>query len=274
MPHQDKPALTAKFTSFDQQAQAFDNRTGLTDPVAQAVAEKMCSLAGTNQSGQILELGAGTGEIGVHLAARSRGYIGIDESQGMLKQFEKRLSHSETARLVCSDANEAWPVPSGWADIVFGSRVFHLLQSDHLVKETIRTARRGRAVFLLGRVVRDPDSVKSQMRTRMRHLLEQRDLAPRQSNRQLKQLTSALSEYGTRVEPITAASWETASKPAESIRSWSDKTTMGGIVPPDKQKQLVLEELHEWAVDHYGSLDTSIVSRERYVLEGVNLTIR
>ena len=105
-------------------------------------------------------------------------------------------------------------------------------------------------------------------------MLEQRGLAPRQSNRRLKQLTSALSEYGTRVEPITAASWETASKPAESIRSWSDKITMGGIVPPNKQKQLVLEELHEWAVVHFGSLDTSIVSRERYVLEGVNLTIR
>ena len=85
--------MTAKLTSFDQQAHAFDSRTGLTDPVAQAVAETVCSLAGTNQSGQILELGAGTGEIGVHLAARSRGYIGVDESQGMLKQFENRLSH-------------------------------------------------------------------------------------------------------------------------------------------------------------------------------------
>lgn len=266
--------MTAKFTSFDQQARAFDSRTGLTDPVAQEVAEAICSLAGTDRSAQILELGAGTGEIGVHLAALSSAYVGLDESQGMLKQFEKRLDHREATRLVCGDANEAWPVPSGWADIVFGSRVFHLLHSDHLVKETVRTARKGRASFLLGRVVRDPDSVKSRMRARMRHLLGQRGLAPRQSNRQLEYLTSALSEFGTRVEPTTAASWETASKPAESIQSWTDKSTMGGIVPPTKDKQLVLDQLREWAVDHYGSLNTSIVSREHYVLEGVNLTIR
>lgn len=266
--------MTENRTSFDQQAHAFDKRTGLTDPVARQVAETICELAESDQSARILEVGAGTGEIGVHLAARSDAYIGIDESQGMLDHFKQRMDPKAPVHLVCQDANRRWPVEAQWANIIFGSRVFHLLQSNHLLEEILRTARSEECTFLLGRVERDKESVKSQMRTKMRQLLEERGQAPRRSNRRLKKLVTALNKYGARVEPTVAATWEMTSNPADSIRGWADKNTMGGIVPAEKDKQLVLKELREWAAEHFGGLDITIASRERYVLEGVRLTSR
>lgn len=274
MPHHREPALTAKPISFDQQAPSFDNRTGLTEPVAAQVAKAVCELAEIDQTTRLLEIGAGTGEIGVSLALHSGRYIGLDESQGMLDEFKKRLGPGDTAQLLRQDANQPWAVEHQWAHAIFGSRVFHLLDPEHLVGQVIRAARTNKAIFLVGRVKRDPASVKSQMRSKMRQLLAERGLAPRQTNRRLKELVTRLNHYGAILEPTTAASWETKAKPADSIRGWEGKAAMGGIVPPDQDKQIILEELRSWAAKRFGDPHESIASQEHYVLEGVHLTIR
>lgn len=238
------------------------------------MAQAIWRTSGVEKDACLLEIGAGTGEIGVCLAQGCAEYVGIDQSNAMLEQFRLRLGEQPAAQLICSDANQRWPVKDGWAHIVFGSRVFHLLNASEVTKEVARVAHPAGATFLLGRVVRDENSVKSQMRSKMRKLMVDCGLTPRKSNRTRNDLLGQLNQLGTMLEPTVAASWDSAARPNDSIRSWDGKDNMGGIIPPPADKRKVLEELSRWAIRQFGDPEAEIVTEEQYILEGVRLAIR
>src|SRR5262245_53422400 len=99
--------------SFDEQASSFDDRAGLPDSVAQDVAAAVLSIGGLGPADTLVEVGAGSGEIGCHFV-RSVSYVGFDVSDGMLTAFRDRLhAKSHTARLAVADGDETWPVADG-----------------------------------------------------------------------------------------------------------------------------------------------------------------
>jgi ubiquinone/menaquinone biosynthesis C-methylase UbiE len=264
-------ALIAISFSYDGQAPSFDTRTGLTDAVAAKIAKAIMELSGLASGVTVVEVGAGTGEIGVRLIQQQFDYIGLDNSSGMLAEFRARLDNESTASLACCDANQPWPIKDQSAQLIFGSRVFHLLNARHVAREVLRVADPQGAVLLLGRVVRDKKSAKAQMRSRMRELLLENGVQPRQSRRIRGHLLDELSGSGSLLEPTVAANWKKTARPADSVRSWMSKDSMGGIVPPASIKAAILDELMEWAAKRFGSPEAEIVSAERYVLEGVRL---
>ena len=95
------PASTPA-VSFDGQAADFDLRAGLPPGIARQVAAAVAELVPAASSapanrGVVLDLGAGTGQIGEHLAgmcgARGGGrYLGIDLSGPMLAVFRRKLT--------------------------------------------------------------------------------------------------------------------------------------------------------------------------------------
>lgn len=257
--------------SFDQQASTFDGRTGLSDVVARKVAESVVHQAELSQTSRIIEIGAGTGEIGIHLMRLCDHYVGLDSSNKMLDVFRQRTDLDNPPSILCADANAAWPSDSRSVHAVFGSRVFHLLDGDHVAREVLRIAHPDGAAFLIGRVQRDPESVKSTMRSKMRDLLVEQGLQPRQKGRHLKHLMRDLSQHGSMLEPVIAARWNVVSSPADSINGWLGKSTMGGIEPTPADKQIIVKKLRTFAESHFGGLDTPVRSMEQYIVEGVRL---
>ena len=65
------------------------------------------------------------------------------------------------------------------ASVVFASRVIHLLQPDHVVRETMRVCRPG-GMLMLGRVLRERDSIKERLRRQRQSLLVESGITPRQ----------------------------------------------------------------------------------------------
>ena len=263
--------MTAISFSYDGQAAAFDARTGLSDVVAGKISKAIVALCGIKPGGTVVELGAGTGEIGICLARQNLNYIGLDNSIGMLDEFRAR-SRQQKIELLCCDANQLWPIKDQSAHLIFGSRVFHLLDVKHIVREVLRVAHAPGAVLVTGRVKRSKDSVQAQMRSRMHALLIDHGLTPRPSKRIRGDLLASLSAHGRLLEPTLAAVWDKAVRPADSVRNWMSKESMGGIVPPGAIKTAILEELMTWAANKFGSAETPCISTERYVLEGVQLS--
>ncbi len=80
---------------FDDQAVDFDRRAGLPADACRAVAEAVAETAenlAIDLPGPLLDLGAGTGEIGVQLAHGKRPYLGLDLSVPMLASFRLKLA--------------------------------------------------------------------------------------------------------------------------------------------------------------------------------------
>jgi SAM-dependent methyltransferase len=260
--------------SFDGQAQTFDARAGLPEAACREIAAGVAALAQLKSEDLLLEIGAGTGEIGIELCRLGARYLGIDVSTAMLELFERRLSSSPPelrarARLGAADANQPWPVDGASVRAVFGSRSLHLLDAAHVVSETCRVAAKGRSVLLVGRVGRSPESVRARMRSRMRRLLGEHGREGRSGEKNRDSLTSACVARGAVLVPEqSVASWPVRESPARSLAAWSAKPGLSGMALPDREKTGILAELREWALREFGALDTELDSREEYLLGG------
>jgi ubiquinone/menaquinone biosynthesis C-methylase UbiE len=259
---------------FDVQASTFDRRAGLPDDAARAVAEATVAIAAIGSDDRVLELGAGTGQVGRYLAVAERiSYVGIDSSAQMLEVFRGRLgaSGNRRATLIAADANERWPAADGSVAVVFASRVAHLLDAAHLTRELRRVCRPGGA-FLVGRVARDADSARSRLRRQRAALLREHGIAPAEGAQSTRRTLEALVAAGAaRIEPQEVASWTVAQPVRDIISGFREVRPAGAEHVDDALLDGVLEDLAAWAARELGDLRTVMTWEERYVLEGVRL---
>ncbi|MEZ4819853.1 MAG: methyltransferase domain-containing protein [Bdellovibrionota bacterium] len=170
--------------------------------------------------------------------------------------------------LLQGDAKYNLPFPDQSKDVVFGSRVFHLLDPVHVVHETLRVLTPTIGTFVMGKVKRDKQSPKDRFRTKMRELLIEYGAQPRPSEKRRAGILDQLEKAGMHtLATQTIYSWETTHRPIDSISNWAQKDTMGGIVPPQAVKEKVLTSLRQWALDVYGDLDKDVPTQEHYILE-------
>jgi SAM-dependent methyltransferase len=260
--------------SFDGQAADFDLRAGLPAGVAREIAAALLELAPAG-SGVILDLGAGTGLIGEHLArlGRARGrsrYVGIDVSGPMVAVFRRKLGAG--GALVRADAGVPWPLASGSVKLVFLSRAAHLLPPAVLVEEALRVASPEGALAVFGGVRSEPDSLRAVLRREMRRLLAAHGVEARRAADSQSSLVSALAERGGEVLPVrTAASWTAVHRAGDALAAWRAKSGLGGRAVAPEVQDGVLRRLEDWIRERYGSLDVAREATERYDLAVVRL---
>jgi ubiquinone/menaquinone biosynthesis C-methylase UbiE len=257
---------------FDAQARGFDTRAGLPVGAARAVGRAVLQVGAVGPDDLLVELGAGTGEIGLHLLESTR-YVGIERSRAMLEVFREKLGSVEDprVRLCRSDADQPWPVDDSSAAVVFASRVAHLLDAKHLLAELQRVCR-PEGCFLVGRVVRDPDGVKSRLRRQRRLLLRQQGVAPRDAEEATERAVRELVGCGAvRVEPRAVATWTSSASVGEILDDWRAVGAAGGERLSATARARVLTEMERWAARELGDRDKLAAWDERYVLQGVRM---
>lgn len=255
--------------SFDGQAADFDLRAGLPAGVARRVAVALAELAPAG-SGVILDVGAGTGQIGEPLAGISGArYLGMDVSGPMLAVFRRKL---DAGALVQADAGAPWPVADGKVALVFLSRAAHLLPPAVLVEEAVRVASPEGALVVFGGVRSEPDSLRAVLRREMRRLLAEHGVEARRAADAQDRLAGALAERGGEVLPVqTAASWTVVHRAGDALTAWRAKSGLGGRAVTPEVQDSVLRRLEDWIRERYGSLDVERDATERYELVAVRL---
>lgn len=220
----------------------------------------------------LLELGAGTGEVGAEICGRLPAgsiHLALDLSLAMLVQLGKKAP-ARLARAL-ADGSRRWPVENGRAAAIFCSRAAHRLDGAAFVAETRRVLRPG-GIVVFGALERSADSVRAALQHKMRRILAEAlgeagqtagRPAERDSRREHRQLAAAL---GGQLEVVAASSFEVFERPADSLAGWRSKRGLAGIeVPPEKQDE-VLDRLQEWAREQYGDLNTPRPAIEHYQL--------
>jgi methyltransferase family protein len=260
---------------FDAQAGSFDRRAGLPPVAVQAVADAVLATAEPTVDGVLLEVGAGTGEIGAALATGGMAYLGLDLSLSMLARFSARLRalprFTGRGALAQADADRPWPLGAR-ARIVFVSRALHLLDFERVSAETVACRHPRGCAVVVGRVRRDPDGVRGMLRRQMRSLLAAHGITGKSGERAQGRWLAALSPHGGRPRPPqTVATWTAEVRPAEVIANWRHKPGLAGeSVPPELQAE-VLDRLEDWARANLGDLATPRPAVESYELAVVDL---
>lgn len=257
--------------SFDDQADVFDRRAGLPPRAVAGVAAAVAEICPPETAGTLLDLGAGTGELGVRLAAGRAAYLGLDLSLAMLRVFRGRPG-GRAVPLTAADASRGWPVRRGSVAAIFASRAAHRLPVEHLANEALRVARPTGAWVILGRVRRERASVRAAMRRRMRRLLADHGLEGRSADRTHRRLSGLLEGRGGQTEPArVVATWPVVERPADALAAWRSKPGLAGTALAAEIQVAVLDELTAWARQRYGDLDTIRETRESYELTPIRL---
>src|SRR5687767_8563480 len=102
--------MTAHSDRFAEQGLLFDARAGLDPAVGDRVARSVAAHTAGSPEDLIVEIGAGTGEIGRDFAALPLTYVGIDLSRPMLTVFQEKVGGMPVPALIQADGNCPWPV--------------------------------------------------------------------------------------------------------------------------------------------------------------------
>lgn len=255
---------------FDSQAATYDQRAGLPEQACREVGRAVLELAEVQPGDLVVEVGAGTGQIGQWLAHESGRYVGFDLSPGMLHVFRRRLAGWGAARTVLvADGNHGWPVREASARVIFSSRALHWLPLHHVVAESLRVASPDGAMLIVGRVQRAAPSLQPQMKHRLHDRLRQHGLQAREGEQHQQRLLARWCQRGAKaMGPLVAARWRVASTPGEAIATWRNKPGLGGLDPPPGLKEAILMELTAWAEATFGDLERQVESEAAYVLHG------
>src|SRR5262249_730027 len=109
---------------FDGQAEQFDDTSGLKPDAGRSIAQAILELGGCKNAASILDVGAGTGAIGLHFAELPCRYLGLDLSRPMLEIFRRKLEPLPPHMLlVQADSDRPWPIRDHALAVVFASRV-------------------------------------------------------------------------------------------------------------------------------------------------------
>ncbi len=261
---------------YGSQAAAFDARRGLADVAPESIARALVQLRGDGL-GRVLELGAGTGEIGAGLAKHAAHYVGLESSLGMAERWRDRFAAhpdlGDRSELQVRDGNLQWPVERASVDLVFASRSVHWLDPGHVRDEFMRVGRPG-ACFVLGRVVRGASHPRRWLRQRLHDALRRRGFTPKDGPRRAGELLFEIAREapGSRWIPRQAVlEWNFAAAPSPILEGWRDKPSLAGLELPERLREEVLDEVTTLANQRFGALETELACGEHYAIEGVQL---
>ncbi|MEZ4234190.1 MAG: methyltransferase domain-containing protein [Polyangiaceae bacterium] len=260
---------------YGSQASQFDAQRGLAEGAPEWIARAAVRLLGVSP-GRVLELGAGTGEIGVALARHASFYVALESSAGMAERWRERFRRETptpraASELVVRDADLEWPVAAASVDLVFASRSAHWLDAAHVRDEFLRVSRPG-ACLLLGRVVRSLDHPRRWLRRELHRTLLARARTPKDGPRRGSELLFEIVREAPETRWIPRQSvleWRFDAAPGPILQGWREKPSLAGLeLEPDERLQ-VLDQVAERAREHFGALETALACHEHYALEGV-----
>jgi hypothetical protein len=257
-------------------AQSPGRRSGLPLAAVERIAHAIVALA-PSPTGLLLDVGAGTGEIGSCLAyIPGVRYVALDLSLPTLHRFEWRL-HGEGSRALFlrADADQPWPLADGCVRLFFLSRAAHLLRLEPLVDEAVRTAHPDGAWVILGRVRREASSIRATLRRALHRLLGESGIESMSGETAQHLLATALAQHGgTSMPPRVVATWTTVERPIDPLSSWRQKAALAGIPLPSPLRDEILDRLEAWSRRRYGDLETQHEVNESYELSAVRLPPR
>jgi ubiquinone/menaquinone biosynthesis C-methylase UbiE len=284
--------------SFDRVAHAYDATRGYPPGIDQHIAQAIVNTIQASSETTFMEVGVGTGRIGLPLASLGHVYTGVDISENMLKQLVTKLlqngwqeyhqawgslpdennvnahavsrfrngAKSASMRLILSDMT-ALPFHDASFDVVLAVHVFQLVDGwQKALLEVLRVIRPG-GVFLhcWDEFVNKEAWPVGETWGKIVHELGGDIKRPGVEER--SDVTAWLKEFGLQPQEIPVLQWEVTETPREALeqvtrRLWSSTW----VVPDDIFAESVMR-LESWAKDYFGAdIDRQFKGTRQFVI--------
>ncbi len=134
--------MADKSVAFDRAATFYDETRGFPPGVEQPVAELIVQAGNLSAQSRVLEIGIGTGRVGLPVSRHTGAYYGIDLAIPMMNRLRAKQRH-EPLYLTQADATRL-PFAGQHFDAVIAVHVFHLIPNwKQAVAEVARALKPG-----------------------------------------------------------------------------------------------------------------------------------
>ena len=220
-----------------------------------------------------LEIGVGTGRIGVPVLARGYRFTGLDRDPAMLEVFRYKIAGvGRKVRIVEGDA-AALPFEKDSFHAVISVQVWHHLEDwRRALLEVIRVLVPGGYLFE-GWEVSEGESEDCRIQKQWAAFLEELGypLERGLQQRVLAQVEKALQKLGLKPEVRVVAEWEEARTPRQSFEALAERTYRFARQVPEEVFAPSIERLARWLVETYPDLDAPQPIRRRFYLRTTEL---
>jgi ubiquinone/menaquinone biosynthesis C-methylase UbiE len=247
---------------YDAAAPTFERHRGLPDGVPEAIRALVLEAVDAS-SPRLLDLGAGTGRIGIPFIAAGDDYVGVDLSFGMLSEFMRRAAACTAAPRLLQADGEGLPFADASFDAIMMIQVFGGLRGWRRVLTEARRVLRGAGVLVLGRTLAPPEGLDARMKQQLALLLDEIGApAGRTNTRQDAQGWLEREARGTR---LVAATWTARRTPRGFIERHGTGARFSALPQPVKEE--AMRRLADWAATAFGSLDAASVELNEFELQ-------
>lgn len=253
-------------TGFDATAEQYDRFRALPDRVPEAIREALWAAVPSGPRVGLLDVGVGTGRLGLAFLAAGDSYLGADSSRAMLDRFAVKAADRSLPRprLVQADGRM---LP--FADSTFGVALLVQVLSGvsewaRLLAETRRVVRPGGAL-VLGQTIRPSGGLDDRMRGRLAEILREAGVDARPPGASLEAARGQLAGDSGPATSFVAARWTAPRSP----RDFLERKAFGSrfVALPHSIRVESLGRLADWAVATFGSLDAESMDPFRFELD-------
>jgi ubiquinone/menaquinone biosynthesis C-methylase UbiE len=255
--------------SFDRVSDIYDATRAFPPGISEQVTDFILNLVSPTPETKFYETGIGTGRIAVPIAKRGYSYTGIDISEKMLAELHQKLegiSHKLTA--VHGDAT-ALPFADNSFDVGLTVHVFHLISAWKQALAEIRRVLKPGGIFLyshgqasVNQLSADTNPDKWEFSQRWRAILEGYGHSLPRYGATQEEVLAELEVQGATVETVTAAKWLAQQTVGKFLENQENRIHSTSWAIPDDILGRAVQDLREWALQRFGSLDHDL-SEER-----------
>ncbi|MDR9893038.1 methyltransferase domain-containing protein [Aetokthonos hydrillicola Thurmond2011] len=246
--------------SFDRVSDIYDATRGLPATTAEQVTDTILNLASATPDTKFFETGIGTGRIAIPIVQRGYSYTGVDISEKMLAELQRKLEGiSHRLTVVKADATSL-PFPDNSFDVALTVHVFHLISNWQQALAEIRRVLKPGGIYLYTHGYVDNNS--SDFEQKLQAIMAEYGYPLPRYGAIEQEVLDALREQGATLETVIAAKWPSDLTVGKLIEHHQNKVSRHTWHLPDDIFARVIQDLRDWAVQHYGSL-THDLSGER-----------
>jgi SAM-dependent methyltransferase len=253
-------------SGFDAIAADFDCFRALPAEVPAAIRNAVWGAVGSNPVARVLDLGAGTGRIGVAFVSAGDAYVAVDPSARMLAKFaEKARTGGGHAPVLVQADGLMLPFPRAsfeavlMVQVVSGSPVWR-----RILMEARRVLCPG-GCLILGRTIQPRGGLDARMRDRLVGILSEMGIVAGRPGADRDEAFARLAGEAARADRRAVAQWVSKRTPEDFLSRHSTGARFAAL--PEGVKVQALERLARWAMDVFPSLQTEVWEEHSFEID-------
>ena len=238
---------------FDRAVEYYDQTRALPEWRHNAMIAALARETGITRESRVLEIGVGTGRIGISVAEHVRQLFGIDLSIEMMNKLRLKLADTNL-NIAIAQANARYlPFASDTFDVAYAVHVYHLVAHwQDAILDARRVLKPG-GKFVVSFHKRDPNSPNVLLRAHMRELAKEYGVDTRRPGSQSEdEVFAEIVKWDADPRIVQTSVWQEEENVAEILDELDRQIFSETWAIPRTVMDEIMPRLRAWSQEKYG----------------------